>query len=72
MSGHFPQTWTFLRIGMNLNAFRYVVHVMSKMALEEVARARERGVRVIGEPLCTGLAKDQSEMWDPDFDRAAM
>ena len=45
---------------------------MSKMAMEEVARARERGVRVVGEPLCTGLAKDQSEVWNEDFDQAAM
>jgi len=55
-----------------LNVPLYVVHVMSKMALEEVARARERGVRVVGEPLCTGLAKDQSEVWNEDFDQAAM
>eukprot|EP00040_Diaphanoeca_grandis_P014110 m.71396 g.71396 ORF g.71396 m.71396 type:complete len:514 (-) comp24346_c0_seq1:229-1770(-) len=55
-----------------INVPLYVVHVMSKMAMEEVARGRERGVRVVGEPLCTGLAKDQSELWDEDFDRAAM
>lgn len=55
-----------------LNVPLYVVHVMSKMAMEEVARARERGVRVVGEPLCTGLAKDQSEVWNEDFDQAAM
>lgn len=36
-----------------------------------MARARERGVRVVGEPLCTGLGKDQSEVWNPDFDIAA-
>lgn len=55
-----------------INVPLYVVHVMSKMAMEEVARARERGVRVVGEPLCTGLAKDHSELWNPDFDQAAM
>jgi dihydropyrimidinase len=54
-----------------INVPLYVVHVMSKMAMEEVATARKRGVRVVGEPLCTGLAKDQSELWNPDFDHAA-
>ena len=54
-----------------INVPLYVVHVMSKMAMEEVATARKRGVRVVGEPLCTGLAKDQSELWNPDYDHAA-
>eukprot|EP00882_Tetradesmus_deserticola_P008215 GHRQ01008660.1.p1 GENE.GHRQ01008660.1~~GHRQ01008660.1.p1 ORF type:complete len:448 (+),score=139.90 GHRQ01008660.1:97-1344(+) len=49
----------------------YVVHVMSIDASEEVARARASGQRVIGEPVASGLALDESAMWDANFTRAA-
>jgi dihydropyrimidinase len=37
----------------------------------KVARARQRGERVIGEPVTSGLSLDESAMWHPDFDVAA-
>ncbi|KAI8468148.1 MAG: hypothetical protein J3K34DRAFT_386464 [Monoraphidium minutum] len=49
----------------------YVVHVMSAGAAEEVARARQRGERVIGEPVASGLALNESWLWHPDFKTAA-
>eukprot|EP00775_Hariotina_reticulata_P003434 gene3434-3706_t len=49
----------------------YVVHVMSSDAMEEVARARQAGQRVIGEPVASGLALDESAMWDKNFTVAA-
>lgn len=49
----------------------YIVHVMSIDALEEVAKARKEGQRVIGEPVASGLALNESWMWHPDFDVAA-
>ncbi|KAF6251761.1 hypothetical protein COO60DRAFT_1622674 [Scenedesmus sp. NREL 46B-D3] len=49
----------------------YVVHVMSIDAMEEVARARKAGLPVIGEPVASGLALDESAMWDANFTSAA-
>jgi len=49
----------------------YVVHVMSKEALGEVARARAAGQRVFGEAVASGVALTDQGLWDPDFDRAA-
>jgi dihydropyrimidinase len=49
----------------------YVVHVMSKDAMEEVRRAKMRGVRVIGEPVLAGLTLDESKMYDKDWLTAA-
>ncbi|EFJ48385.1 hypothetical protein VOLCADRAFT_60577, partial [Volvox carteri f. nagariensis] len=49
----------------------YVVHVMSIDAMEEIARARRAGQRVVGEPVSSGLALDESPMWDTNFTRAA-
>lgn len=49
----------------------YVVHVMSKDAMEEIARARQRGARVVGETVASAISCDERAMWDPDFDRAA-
>ena len=37
----------------------------------KVARARLRGERVIGEPVASGLALNESWMWHPDFKTAA-
>lgn len=37
----------------------------------KVARARQRGERVIGEPVTSGLSLDESAMWHPNFDVAA-
>ncbi|CEL99172.1 unnamed protein product [Vitrella brassicaformis CCMP3155] len=54
-----------------VNTPLYVVHVMSKGAMEAVARARQAGYRIIGEPTAAGLTLDESKMWDPDFKTAA-
>lgn len=37
----------------------------------QVARARQQGQRVIGEPVASGLALNETWMWHPDFDVAA-
>jgi len=49
----------------------YVVHVSASQAAEAIGRARERGVKVVGETLPGFLAIDDSVYDDPDFDRAA-
>ncbi|KAK4607446.1 hypothetical protein RGQ29_001333 [Quercus rubra] len=54
-----------------VNTPLYVVHVMSIDAMEEIATARKQGQRVIGEPIVSGLALDESGLWDPDFVTAA-
>jgi dihydropyrimidinase len=49
----------------------YVVHVMSKDALEEVTKAKKAGHVVYGEPVASGLALSESMLFNPDFDVAA-
>ena len=60
-----------IRLAKFVNAPLYVVHVMSIDAMEEVAKARKEGQRVIGEPVASGLSVDERKMWDPDFKIAA-
>ncbi|KAH7415095.1 hypothetical protein KP509_14G026900 [Ceratopteris richardii] len=60
-----------IRLAGFVNTPLYVVHVMSIEALEEIIRARQSGQRVIGEPVISGLALDDSLLFDPDFDVAA-
>ncbi|KAL4420181.1 hypothetical protein ABPG77_008317 [Micractinium sp. CCAP 211/92] len=60
-----------IRLAEFVGAPLYVVHVMSRDAMEEIGRARQRGLRVIGETVASALARDESALWDPDFDRAA-
>ncbi|GMH45133.1 hypothetical protein BSKO_13090 [Bryopsis sp. KO-2023] len=60
-----------IRLAEFVNVPLYVVHVMSIDAMEEVARAQARGQRVIGEPVASGLALDETKCWDPDFKIAA-
>lgn len=60
-----------IRLAKFVNVPLYVVHVMSKDALDEVAKARQDGQRVIGEPVVSGLTMDESMMWHPDFKVAA-
>jgi dihydropyrimidinase len=60
-----------IRLAKFVNTPLYVVHVMSIDALDEVSRARHSGQRVIGEPVASGLALDDSKLWDPDFKTAA-
>uniref|UniRef100_A0A2N9FXF9 dihydropyrimidinase n=1 Tax=Fagus sylvatica TaxID=28930 RepID=A0A2N9FXF9_FAGSY len=60
-----------IRLAGFVNTPLYVVHVMSIDAMEEIATARKKGQRVIGEPIVSGLALDESGIWDPDFGTAA-
>ncbi|WJX64498.1 dihydropyrimidinase [Trifolium repens] len=60
-----------IRLADFVNTPLYVVHVMSIDAMEEIAKARKSGQRVIGEPIASGLALDDSWLWHPDFDTAA-
>ncbi|KAF8009282.1 hypothetical protein BT93_J0316 [Corymbia citriodora subsp. variegata] len=60
-----------VRLAGFVNTPLYVVHVMSIDAMEEIAKARWSGQRVIGEPLVSGLVLDDSKLWDPDFNTAA-
>lgn len=49
----------------------YVVHVSSEQAHEAIRRARQKGMRVYGEPLIQHLVLDESEYKHPDWDHAA-
>jgi len=49
----------------------YIVHVMSKAAMEEVRRAKEKGYRIVGEPISAGLTLDDSHYWNKDWLHAA-
>lgn len=49
----------------------YVVHVMSKDAMLEVAAAKARGQRVVGEPVVSGMTMDESMLLHPNFTIAA-
>ncbi|OAY57936.1 dihydropyrimidinase [Manihot esculenta] len=60
-----------IRLASFVNTPLYVVHVMSIDAMEEIARARKSGQRVIGEPIISGLVLDDSKLWDPDFTTAS-
>lgn len=60
-----------IRLAKFVNTPLYVVHVMSIDAMEEIARARKSGQKVIGEPVVSGLVLNDSGLWDPDFVTAA-
>eukprot|EP00892_Ulva_mutabilis_P012811 jgi/Ulvmu1/9902/UM057_0059.1 len=60
-----------IRLASFVNTPLYVVHVMSIDALDQVVWAQKQGLRVIGEPVVSGLALDDSLMWHPDFKIAA-
>ncbi|KAK6119816.1 hypothetical protein DH2020_046441 [Rehmannia glutinosa] len=60
-----------IRLAGFVNTPLYVVHVMSIDAMEEIAKARKSGQKVIGEPVVSGLVLDDSALWDPDFQTAA-
>ncbi|OMO87176.1 hypothetical protein CCACVL1_09217 [Corchorus capsularis] len=60
-----------IRLAKFVNTPLYVVHVMSIDAMEEIAKARKSGQKVIGEPVVSGLVLDDSGLWDPDFITAA-
>ena len=49
----------------------YIVHVSCEEAHEAIRRARQKGIRVFGEPLIQHLVLDESEYQHPDWDHAA-
>ena len=49
----------------------YIVHVSCEQAHEAIRRARQKGMRVYGEPLIQFLTLDESEYFDQDWDHAA-
>ncbi|MCT8996842.1 dihydropyrimidinase [Chelativorans intermedius] len=49
----------------------YVVHTSCEQAHEAIRRARQKGMRVYGEPLIQHLVLDESEYANPDWDHAA-
>ncbi|TPJ39153.1 dihydropyrimidinase [Mesorhizobium sp. B2-5-13] len=49
----------------------YVVHVSCEQSHEAIRRARQKGMRVYGEPLIQHLTLDESEYFDKDWDHAA-
>jgi dihydropyrimidinase len=49
----------------------YVVHTSCEQAHEAIRRARQKGMRVFGEPLIQHLVLDESEYSNPDWDHAA-
>ncbi len=49
----------------------YIVHVSCEQAHEAIRRARQKGMRVYGEPLIQHLTLDESEYQNPDWDHAA-
>ncbi|KAJ4977679.1 hypothetical protein NE237_008459 [Protea cynaroides] len=61
-----------IRLAAFVNTPIYVVHVMSIDAMEEIAKARKAGQRVIGEPIAAGLVLNESGIFDPSFTVAAM
>ncbi|KAJ7963544.1 Dihydropyrimidinase, partial [Quillaja saponaria] len=60
-----------IRLAGFVNTPLYVVHVMSIDAMEEIAKARKVGQKVVGEPVASGLVLDDSWLWNPDFKTAA-
>ncbi|XP_062015291.1 dihydropyrimidinase isoform X1 [Rosa rugosa] len=60
-----------IRLASFVNTPLYVVHVMSIDAMEEISKARKSGLKVIGEPVVSGLVLNESWLWDPDFITAA-
>lgn len=49
----------------------YIVHVSCEQAHEAIRRARQKGIRVYGEPLIQFLALDESEYFSNDWEHAA-
>ncbi len=49
----------------------YVVHVSCEQSHEAIRRARQKGMRVYGEPLIQHLTLDETEYFNKDWDHAA-
>jgi dihydropyrimidinase len=53
------------------NSPLYVVHVSCEQSHEAIRRARQKGMRVFGEPLIQHLVLDETEYMNGDWDHAA-
>ncbi|GHD11135.1 dihydropyrimidinase [Tianweitania populi] len=53
------------------NSPLYVVHVSCEQSHEAIRRARQKGMRVFGEPLIQHLVLDETEYFNKDWDHAA-
>ncbi|WP_312796286.1 dihydropyrimidinase [Tianweitania sp.] len=53
------------------NSPLYVVHVSCEQSHEAIRRARQKGMRVFGEPLIQHLVLDETEYMNKDWDHAA-
>ena len=60
-----------IRLAEFINTPLYVVHVMGEQPAEEIARARMRGSRVVGETVTSAISLDESRLWDKNFTYAA-
>ena len=49
----------------------YIVHTSSEQAHEAIRRARQKGMRVYGEPSIQHLTLDESEYFSREWDHAA-
>ena len=49
----------------------FIVHVSCEQAHEAIRRARQKGMRVYGEPLAQFLTLDEGEYFNKDWDHAA-
>jgi dihydropyrimidinase len=49
----------------------YIVHTSSEQAHEAIRRARQKGMRVFGEPLIQHLTLDETEYFNKEWDHAA-
>ncbi len=49
----------------------YIVHTSSEQAHEAIRRARQKGIRVFGEPLIQHLTLDETEYFNRQWDHAA-
>jgi hypothetical protein len=56
-----------LRLAQYVNVPVYIVHVMSGGAVAEIAAAKTRGQRIVGEAVASGFGADEAKIWDPDF-----
>lgn len=64
-------TYRALMLGHRVNTPVYIVHVMSKMACDSVARARKAGWIAYGEPIAAGLGADGCSCWHEDWRHAS-
>lgn len=64
-------TYRALMFGNRINTPVYIVHVMSKLACDAVAKARKNGWIAYGEPIAAGLGVDGCSCWHHDWRHAA-